>query len=455
MSIASPGTLMAVDWEQRIDYPRLRTERLEKAQAALLESDLGALLLFDPNNIRYITSTHLGEWARDKNARYVLLPRDGDPILWDFGSAAKNHRLYSPWLPDTSWRAGVTSMRGALPEETGIPQALGTRIATELRERGLAGDPLGMDIPDMNTVIALQDEQIEIADAQKVMLAARKNKTADEIAILDYAAAMVDAAYEDLYRALRPGVREHELVALVHRILFELGSEQIEAVNAISGERCSPHPHVFSDRLIRPGDQAFFDIIQSFMGYRTCYYRTFCVGGASQAQIDAYKQCREWLDVAIDLIRPGVTTDKIAAAWPPAPDFGFENEEEAFGLQFAHGLGVALYEPPMISRLHSLEHPIEIEEGMVFAIETYCPARDGHSAARIEEEVVVTPTGPRIITRFPADELIVAGTDYVRGADLAESGPTVVDPTGRVPAAADHPGPAVAGVPPTPAGVSD
>jgi Xaa-Pro aminopeptidase len=445
---------MAVDWEQRIDYPRLRGERLEKARASLRESELGALLLFDPNNIRYVTSTHIGEWARDKNARYVFLPRDGDPILWDFGSAAKNHRMYSPWLPESSWRAGVTSMRGALPEETGIPQALGKRIAGELRERGLAGEPLGMDIPDMNTVLALQAEGIPMADAQKVMLKARKNKTRDEIAILDYAAAMVDAAYEVLYEQLRPGVREHELVAEVHRVLFELGSEQIEAVNAISGERCSPHPHVFSDRLIRPGDQAFFDIIQSFMGYRTCYYRTFCVGGASRSQIDAYKQCREWLDQAIELIKPGVTTDKIAEVWPAATDIGFDNEEEAFGLQFAHGLGVALYEPPMISRLHSLEHPIEIEKDMVFAIETYCPASDGHSAARIEEEVVVTSDGNRIITRFPADELIVAGRRYVRGADVAETGPTVVGPTGQLNrdgrAVA---GPAAAGVaPPVPAG---
>ena len=78
--------------------------------------------------------------------------------------------------------------------------------------------------------------------------------------------------------------------------LFELGSDQVEAINAVSGDRCAPHPHVFGDRLIRPGDQAFFDIIHSFMGYRTCYYRTFMVGGATQAQLDAYKQCREWID---------------------------------------------------------------------------------------------------------------------------------------------------------------
>jgi Xaa-Pro aminopeptidase len=418
MRIASAGAIMAVDWEQRVDFDRLRRERTERAQAALRDSDLGALLLFDPNNIRYVTSTHIGEWARDKNARYVLLPRDGDPILWDFGSASKHHKLYAPWFPETSWRAGVTPMRGAMDFETGVPQALAARIEHELRERGLQAEPLGIDNTDMLTLSALAAKGIQTTDAQKVMLTARRRKTPDEKALLEHAAAMVDAVYEQIYRGLRPGVHEHELVAKAQAWLFEHGSEQVEAINAVSGDRCNPHPHVFSDRLLRPGDQAFFDIIHSFMGYRTCYYRTFCVGSASQAQIDAYKQCREWLDAAIELVRPGARTAEIAKVWPTAEELGFPDEEYCFGLQFGHGLGVALYEAPMISRLHSLDHPQEIEEDMVFALETYCPARDGYSAARIEEEVLVTTEGARILTKFPAQELLVAGTSYVRGTDL-------------------------------------
>src|SRR6185369_13651036 len=141
-------------------------------------------------------------------------------------------------------------------------------------------------------------------------------------------------------------------------------------------------------------------------------------GGATQSQLDAYRQCREWLDNAIDLVRPGVTTDQIAAVWPTAEELGFASEEACFGLQFGHGLGVGLYEAPMISRLHSLDHPMELEEGMVFALETNCAASDGRSAARIEEEVVVTPEGNRLLTRFPAEDLLVAGRTYVRGADL-------------------------------------
>jgi Xaa-Pro dipeptidase len=130
------------------------------------------------------------------------------------------------------------------------------------------------------------------------------------------------------------------------------------------------------------------------------------------------KKAREWLDRAIELIKPGVSTDKVASVWPTAPEFGFPDEMSAFGLQFGHGLGLALHERPIISRVISMTNPTEIKEGMVFALETYCPATDGYSAARIEEEVVVTADGPRIITRFPADQLYVAGTRYWNGFDF-------------------------------------
>ncbi|HEX7582717.1 MAG TPA: Xaa-Pro peptidase family protein [Gaiellaceae bacterium] len=419
-NIASRGASMAVDWEQRVDFGRLRAHRLARAKAELAQSELGALLLFDPNNLRYVTSTAIGTWERDKNIRFALVFRDDDPILWDFGSAARHHQLYCPWLPESSWRAWVPPMRGAMPDETGIPDALADLIWTELHERGLDTEPLGIDVPDMTTLLALQRKGLEIADSQPVMLAARKIKSADELALLDQAAGIVDAAYEEIYRMLRPGIRENEVVAAAMQVLFDLGSEHVEAINAISGDRCNPHPHTFSDRLLRPGDQAFFDIIHSFMGYRTCYYRTFNIGYATPAQLDAYKQCRQWLDDAIDQVRPGVTTDKIAEVWPTAKEIGMKDERAAFGLQFGHGLGVGLYEAPMISRLHSFEDPVEIEVGMVFALETYCAAGDGRSAARIEEEVIVTPQGPEVITRFPADELLVAGRNYVRGADFID-----------------------------------
>jgi Xaa-Pro aminopeptidase len=223
---------------------------------------------------------------------------------------------------------------------------------------------------------------------------------------------MVDAAYDELYRAMKPGMSENQAVGLVSKVLYDMGSEYVEAVNAISGERCNPHPHVFSDRVLRPGDPVYYDILHSYMGYRTCYYRCFTIGYASQAMNDAYKRCREYLDAAIELVRPGRTTAEIASVWPKAQEFGFPNEEAAFALQYGHGIGLAIWEKPVISRLVSLEHSCEIKPGMVFALETFWPSTDGWSAARIEEEIVVTETGHEVITRFPAEKLMVAGRHY-------------------------------------------
>jgi Xaa-Pro aminopeptidase len=402
----SPGR-MNVDFEERVDFTRLRSYRLARARAALDVSDLGAVLLFDVNNIRYVSATMIGEWARDKVARYVLLPRGGEPIVWDFGSAAKHHRLFAPWIRPENSRAGMLGLRGAVAPDAGLMVRAVAEIKAELTAAGVAGMPLGVDIAETPMLLELQRVGIEVRDAQQVMLDARLIKSADEITLLSTAAAMVDGVYQDIAEALKPGVRENEIVALANKRLYEMGSDDVEAINAVSGERCNPHPHNFSDRLIRPGDQAYFDIIQSFNGYRTCYYRTFAVGRSSQSQRDAYAQAREWIDVAIEMVKPGTTTDQIATLWPKAPDFGFASEMDAFGLQFGHGLGLGLHERPIISRLNSLENPIELQEGMVFALETYCPASDGQSAARIEEEVVVTADGCALLTLFPAEELFV------------------------------------------------
>jgi Xaa-Pro aminopeptidase len=407
LPIASPGS-MTVDWEERVNPERLRGYRLGRARAALAASDLGAMLVFDFNNIRYVTSTHIGEWARDKMTRYALLTRGGEPHLWDFGSAAKHHRLHCPWLPPENIRGGMIGLRGAVAPDAGLFTRAAREVADILRAEGVAGMPLGVDIVEPPMLAALQAEGITVADAQQVMLDAREVKSIDEIMLLNTACAMVDGAYQLIAERLKPGIRESQLVAEVTDFLFGLGAEHVDNINAVSGERCSPHPHVFSDRIIRPGDQAFFDIIQTFVGYKTCYYRTFVVGKASDAQRDAYKRAREWIDASIELMRPGVTTDQVAKVWPQAQEFGFDSEMEAFGLQFGHSVGLFLHERPIISRLNSLDHPVELKEGMVIALETYCPASDGFSAARIEEEVVVTADGPQVITHFPSDELFVA-----------------------------------------------
>jgi len=396
---------MGTDAEIRVDFDRLRRDRVRKANEAMDRADVDALMVFDPNNVRYLTSTFLGEWARDKLARYAIMPRGDQPILFDFGSAVAAKKVTSPWIadrvfPTSSW------MRGSVPREAGFQEEFMVFLMRVLKEKGLEKAKIGIDLFDVTLLELLMKEGLTLVDGQDIMLDARRVKTKDEINLLDGAASMVDASYSAVVKNLHAGIRENELVAIVNDVLYRLGSDQVEAVNVVSGPRCSPHPHYFTDRIIRPDETVFMDIMHSFNGYRTCYYRTFQVGRATQSLRDAYKKTYDWLYASIDQVKPGNTTADIARTWPTAESLGFESEAAAFGLQFGHGIGMSIWEKPVISRRFSLEKPMVLEEGMVFALETYCAASDGSGAARIEEEIVVTADGHKIITRYPCDELI-------------------------------------------------
>jgi len=403
---------MGVDCEERVNFERLRKERLVRARAALKRRHLGSLVCYDFDNIRYITGTHIGEWCRNKMNRYCILPREGEPLLFDPATPAK--KISCPWIADRVFPA-VGSMRGAIPPEVGSVEKVAQDILTWLKEYGVEKKPVGMDIADIPLLRALEKRGLEIVDGQQVMLEARIIKTRDEIELLKIAAAMVDAAYEEVVRHLRPGTRENDLVAVANYVLYTLGSDLVECVNSVSGDRGKPHPHTFSDRIIRPGDMVFLDIMHSYNGYRTCYYRTFVCGQPTQAQLEAYALAWKWLKDSIDSVKPGATTADVARAWPAPEEFGLKTEDEAFLLQFGHGVGMSIWEKPVISRLFSLEDPYPIQEGMVFALETYCPSADGKGAARIEEEVVVTKDGCERIFRYPVEELISCGLPRTMG----------------------------------------
>jgi Xaa-Pro dipeptidase len=327
-------------------------------------------------------------------------------LLFDPATPAK--KISCPWIADRVFPA-VGSMRGAIPPETGSVEKVADDVLKWLKEYGVDKKPVGMDIADIPLIRTLEKRGLEIVDGQEVMLEARITKTRDEIELLKVSGAMVDAAYEEVVRHIRPGKRENDLVAVANHVLYSLGSELVECINSVAGERGKPHPHTFSDRIIRPGDMIFLDIMHSYMGYRTCYYRTFICGKPSREQVEAYATAWKWLKDSIDAVKPGATTADVARAWPAPGKFGLQTENEAFLLQFGHGVGLSIWEKPVISRLFSLEHPYPIREGMVFALETYCPSADGRGAARIEEEVVVTKEGCERIFRYPIEELISCG----------------------------------------------
>ena len=283
------------------------------------------------------------------------------------------------------------------------------QIKKALVHYGIDKEPIGIDIMELPMLRALEAEGIEVVDGQQALLDAREIKTPDEIELLKLAAAMVDATYVDIARAIRPGTRENELVAIANDRLFRMGSERVECVNSVSGPRGRPHSHTFSDRMIQPGDMVFLDIMHSFNGYRTCYYRTFICGEPNKHQIDAYETASKWISASIDMIRPGVTPDEVARGLAGrARNSAIATRRRpsccstatASACRCGSGRSSPSASPARTRRSR---------EGMVFALETWKGAEDGSGAARIEEEVVVTKDGCEIITNFPSDRLISCG----------------------------------------------
>jgi len=393
---------MAVDHEMRINYEKLRGDRLQKTRIQMKKDGIGALLLFDPDNVRYVTSTKLGEWVNNKLNRYCLLAEGHEPILFEIGSAIETKKKLCPWITDI--RPAKNDMRGSMPKELNASENAVREIYEILESYNLHKESLGIDIltiPMMNSFIKYK---LNIVDAQNTMQEAQKIKTEEEIQLIEISAAMVDGAYYDVVEAIKPGVRENEICAVMRGRLIEMGAENVHNVNVISGDRAFPHPHDFSDRIIRPGDLVFLDVVNDFNGYKTCYYRTFCCGYPTEKQLRIYKKAYNWLYDAIKLIKPGVSSADIVKAWPTYKELGAKNEYETLALELGHGVGISHWSKPVFGHQHSKNFPELLEENMHIAVETYY-GEEG-DAARIEEQVIVTKNGYRIITKFPSEEPI-------------------------------------------------
>ena len=185
--------------------------------------------------------------------------------------------------------------------------------------------------------------------------------------------------------------------------------EDVEDVIVSSGPNTWPNWRNFSDRIIQPGDIVFMDLAAlTWNGYKSCYYRTYCVGKEpTQEQKDVYATALKWLYDSIDAVKAGTTTREIASKWPSAKEaWGYEEEDQAAANLWGHGLGLAQYDPPVISRIWSLDHPIEIKAGMVFALETQ-HGKMYQWGVRIEEMLIVHEDSIEIISNFPVEQITV------------------------------------------------
>ncbi|MFQ6028476.1 MAG: M24 family metallopeptidase [Dehalococcoidia bacterium] len=404
--------LVGTDWQQRVDWTRLRTYRLNRAREAMRNAGLGAMLCMYDENVRYVTSTITPGWCRLKpGLRYALLCEGAEPVLFEQGDIGHQINRHCPWIPADNIRYAYSWIKGAVgPASQQQVKKFTDAILEVMKQYGVDQGMLGTDFIDLNMINAFQEAGIRWTDGATPMVAARAIKNTDELEIMRIVAAICDGCHTAIANYMKPGMQEHQITAFAMNYLFHTpGVEDVEDVIVSSGPNSWPNWRNFSDRIIQPGDLVIIDMAAvTWNGYKSCQYRTYCVGKQpTQEQKDYYKIAYDWLYRAIEKVRPGATTREIAEVWPSSMEaWGYPEEDQAAANLWGHGLGLAQYDTPVVSRIYSLDHPVEIQPGMSFALETQ-HGKPLEWGVRLEEMMVVTEQGPEITTQFPIEDITV------------------------------------------------
>ncbi|HEY7927721.1 MAG: M24 family metallopeptidase [Candidatus Dormibacteria bacterium] len=406
--------MVSMDWQERINWQRMREYRLARTREAMRKHELGAMLFMYDENVRYVTSTLTPGWNKLKpGLRYAMLAEGGEPILFEQGDIGIHVEKHSPWLRKENIRHSFSWIKGAAGPASEMQVGKFTKALLEaMEEAGVKDKPLGVDFIDINMIRAFERAGVNWTDGMTPMMEARSVKNQDEQEAMRIVGAIGDALHYEFSKFLKPGLTENQVTAFGMKYLFDIpGMEDVEDIIVSSGPNAWPNWRNFSDRIIRPGEIVIIDLAAlTWNGFKSCYYRTYCVGGTPTAEHrEYYEIALKWLYDSIEAVKPGATTADIASRWPSAQEtWGYEDEDQAAANLWGHGLGLAQYDMPVISRIWSLDFPQEIKAGMVFALETQ-HGKVHDFGVRIEEMLIVHDEGTEIITTFPVNEITVAG----------------------------------------------
>jgi Xaa-Pro aminopeptidase len=395
----------STDWQLRVDFERLRGDRLTRAKLMLEKHDLGALVCFAGENVRYMTGVWQGNWKNNIFIRYCIVPRDGEPILFETaGSDLECAKIDAPWL-DGRIRPAITWKWAETAEEM-MSDRMAKSILDVLTEHGVEKERIGVDVYDPSAFAAFQRLGLSIVSAWPAMSEARVVKTPDEIECLKISSAIGDTSFWRVeHEWLKPGVKETHIVAKVNEYLYEWGFDFVYDIIVASGGNTSPYRRWHTDKPIREGDLVVVD--QNAVGpggYFVDFVRCFKVGERwTRKEKDLYKEVYDSMYAAIEELKAGNTTADVAAHFPKYAD----DEYGTVTLQqFAHSIGLSLYEGMWISRAYSLDYPVELQENMYFACETFAGHPGLSQTVRLEENVLVTRDGPVLFTRHPHPDFV-------------------------------------------------
>ncbi len=395
------------DWQERINVVRMREERAERARTYMRKYGIPAVLAARPDNTRYLTGVRGAEFQ--PQLWYVLFFAEHDPIVFAHAGWHRQLPTAAPWIKQ--WRVARAWLGGIggpeVVQEEG--KLFAAEILHELKERGLAGEKLGLLALDGVAQQSLNAAGIKTVDFWPIMLEARATKTADEINCLKTVASICEATWHRIWREMKPGMNDTEISRIACDELIRSGSDDARPIYPMSGPLTFDRGYDRPGRMIQTGDLVYMAMCGiGYLGYRSCNYRTFKVGQKpTQKEKDWYKRVLDSLDAIIDAAKPGVSTADLAVHFPPASSWGYKDESEVLTMEIAHGIGISLYEYPVINRQWSLKHPQILQAGMTFAVESR-EGREGEGGVRLENMVVVTETGAEVMDHFPREEVLVA-----------------------------------------------
>jgi Xaa-Pro aminopeptidase len=384
--------------EPVVDFNRLRRERLAKVQRQMAARDIGALLLTDIINIRYTTGVSIMPlWTATNLAHYVLVPVEGDPVIFEYTLAQFRVDQFWPGSrPAHFWQARFADQWAAERSDKWAAE-----IADVLRQWGVATAKIGMDCLDYYGFTALHKQGLSLTDADETLEAARIIKTPDELELLRQSAAVAEAALYDLEQAIRPGITENELLAVFWHRLLALGGEYCFTRLLASGYKTNPWFHESGSKMVRPGDLVGIDTdMIGPEGYACDISRTFLCGHkATPVQKEAYQVAHDFIQGTIELCRPGIGYAELAARVPEVP----EAYQAQRYLVILHGIGTD-DEPPFIpfpdGKLDIMPEG-ELAENMVVSVEFYAGKVGEQDGVKLEDEVLITADGPVVISLYP------------------------------------------------------
>jgi Xaa-Pro dipeptidase len=400
----------AVDYEHRIDTGELRSERLERARASLEESSMRALLLWKDENVRFLSGLR-PQIIQGKSTvlNGCLLVDDGTLVLFCSGGEVDRVRQVMPWIEEVE-TIPIMEARGL------VAGAVAEVIAPAVRRLELDRAVIGLDQPSYAQVLELQRvlPDAEWDDGDALMQGVRLIKSDAEIVLMQEASAIAEAVTESAIDAVRPGVREYDVVGEAMRTLYSLGGEMAHLATPFvaSGEHMSPPNRFSSDKLIREGDLVFIDIGAMWNGYYSDMGRTIICGRPSRRQQEIFTAVFRALRAATAAMLPGNTNDDVAAAVRAEGDrLGLG--DSFLSLFIGHGVGIGANEPPYVGESLPGAETVALRPGMTMAIEPliWVPGVPGGGGVRLEDTIVVAEGGGMALTRTAFDQRLLIEED--------------------------------------------